>query len=98
MSTPTLLSQMLPDIFISHSSPDNAFGQQLTTNLRNMGYDVWYDSYPGRDASGLVPGDGWFERIQLELAERPVFLVILSPSSMASPWVRDEVSMACGWD
>src|SRR5262245_25582342 len=84
----------VPRIFISHSSADNAFGQQLAEDLRKMGYDTWYDSSPGRDASGLIGGDPWWERIQMELTGRPIFLVILSPSAMASRWVRDEVSIA----
>lgn len=93
-TVPDQSTRMTPRIFASHSSTDNVFGQQLTDDLRKMGYDTWYDSSPGRDASGLVGGDPWWERIQLELTERPIFVVILSPAAMASAWVRDEVSMA----
>jgi hypothetical protein len=68
MSTPSPSSRHLPtsvrvapltSIFISHSSKDNTFGYQLADNLRNMGYDAWYDSAPGRDAGGLLPGALW---------------------------------------
>lgn len=79
-------------VFVSHSHQDNAFGTRLVTDLRRLfhGEDaVWYDS-----AGGLHGGDSWWLQILHEVESRPIFLVILSPDSMQSPWVSDEITMA----
>src|SRR5438128_807080 len=80
-----------PHIFISHNSADNELGYQLVRDLRAMyGEDaVWYDS-----RGGILPGDLWPERLQLELTERDTFLILLSPDSVRSRWVNDEINMA----
>ncbi len=80
-----------PRVFISHSSADNAFGQRLAADLEaKLGPgSVWYDS-----AGGLSGGDVWWDTITTELTNRPVFVVILSPQSMKSSWVHDELHMA----
>src|SRR4051794_20647215 len=80
-----------PRIFISHNSADNDLGYRLVRDLRAMyGEDaVWYDS-----RGGILPGDPWPERLQLELTERDTFLILLSPDSVRSRWVNDEINMA----
>lgn len=82
----------MPRIFVSHSHLDDDFGLQLVRDLRQtIGDDsaVWYDS-----SEGLHPGDPFFTKIAQEVLHRPVFLVIVSPDSMASRPVQDEVSLA----
>lgn len=79
-------------IFISHSSENNAFGVQLTQDLRRvLGDDnaVWYDVH-----GGLHGGDIWWPKIIEEITSRPVFIVILSSHAMASPWVQAEINLA----
>lgn len=78
-------------IFVSHSHADNAFCQRLVADLRNaLGNKdaVWMD------VSGLEGGDAWWATIRRELRSRPIFLVILSPHSMSSPWVESEIDIA----
>jgi tetratricopeptide (TPR) repeat protein len=73
-------------IFVSHSSVDDAFCRALVAHLRRAGADVWYDEHN--------LGTGVLRReIMRELAERPVFLVVLSRSAFKSDWVQDE----CEW-
>lgn len=79
-------------IFVSHSHKDDDFGMRLVGDLRAaLGDDaaVWYDA-----SGGLRGGDAWWRRIVRELTARPVFIVILSPDALASPWVNDEIDLA----
>lgn len=39
-------------------------------------------------------GDTWWEKILEELTVRKVFIVVLSPEAIQSPWVRDEINLA----
>jgi hypothetical protein len=79
-------------IFVAHSSKDNDFGILLVENLRLVLGDesaVWYDK-----RGGLQGGDLWWRKIVEELTARPVFIVILSPDALSSPWVNAEIDMA----
>lgn len=73
-------------VFLSHSSADKAFADRLVAALRAAGADVWYDEHN--------LGIGQLRRaINKELAERPVFIVLLSEAAFSSDWVQDE----CEW-
>jgi tetratricopeptide (TPR) repeat protein len=60
---------------------------------------VWYDSRGetpdgiGWDG-GIRPAAYWEQNIFHELRIRPVFVVLLSPNAVASPWVQDEILLA----
>jgi tetratricopeptide (TPR) repeat protein len=78
-------------IFVSHSHIDNEFGTRLAQDLRRvLGDDgaVWYD------VLGLHGGETWWEKIVEELTARDVFILVLSPDAMNSPWVRREIGIA----
>jgi tetratricopeptide (TPR) repeat protein len=88
----TSFKQSLPRIFISHSYKDDDFSTRLTNDLRHvLGDDsaVWFDK-----KGGLQGGDIWWEKIREEIAVRNIFIVILSPDSIKSPWVHDEIDIA----
>src|SRR5689334_5381494 len=76
-------------IFVSHSHQDNAFCHVLVKALRGAGVDVWYDEH-NMGSGRLGP------TIEREERERPVFVVILSPAALHSPWVEDETRWAYG--
>ena len=79
-------------IFISHSHKDNEFGIKLVNDLRHVIGDedaVWYDA-----RGGLNGGDIWWDKITRELRRRKVFIVLLSPDALKSPWVKKEISIA----
>jgi hypothetical protein len=74
-------------IFVSHSHEDNVWCRAFMTALSRAGADVWYDERdmePGRLDDVIVP----------ELQARPIFIVVLSPSAVASQWVQREVEAA----
>lgn len=74
-------------IFVSHAHEDNAWCRTFVEMLRQAGASVWYDEH---NLSHGVLG----EEIERELKARPSFIVILSPASVSSPWVRQEMNGA----
>jgi hypothetical protein len=80
-------------IFISHSHLDNEFGMRVAHDLRlAMGgreEAVWYDA-----SGSLKASDEWWKVIRQELEQRPIVVVIVSPSAMASEFVNKELDMA----
>ena len=74
----------MPRIFISHSSKDNAFADQLAYALRAQNAEVWID------LSDIPAGMKWSSAIQQGLDACEVMLLIISPDSMASSNVEDE--------
>jgi tetratricopeptide (TPR) repeat protein len=77
-------------IFVSHSMTDAAFCTALVRALRMAGADVWYDEH---NLGAGVLRHATMPEILGELAQRLVFLVVLSPAACASSWVQD----ACAW-
>lgn len=80
----------LPRIFVSHSHKDNAWCEQLVEALKRAGLDVWFDK------QGLYVGAQWVKRLEEELQQRDVFLIVLTPDSWASHWVQEELLLALG--
>lgn len=78
----------MAQVFISYSRKDLSFVEQLVTDLKNAGLDVWYD------ISSLGGGSRW--RVELETAIRncQFVIVVLSPDSIASEWVEREFLFA----
>jgi hypothetical protein len=74
-------------VFVSHSHEDDTFCRALVDGLRLAGADVWYDEH--NLGSGQL-----IDKIEVELRDRPVFVVVLSPAALRSQWVRDEVKWA----
>jgi hypothetical protein len=84
-------------VFVSYAREDIEFGTRLVRDLRQRlgGHDetVWFDM-----EGGLHGGDTFIETIEDEIRDRPVFIVIVSPDSMTSRWVNQEVSIALNID
>lgn len=72
-------------IFVSHSHNDEQWCSAFAKTLKQAGGDVWY--YP-------KAGELFMRDIESELRARPIFVVIVSPDSMRSPWVKREVNAA----
>ena len=71
-------------VFISYSRKDLAFVEQLVADLEKVGLEVWYD------LSGLKVGERWETEISKAIEESKFVVVVLSPDSVASKWVRKE--------
>src|SRR5271169_42584 len=79
-------------IFLSHSHKDNEWCQHLIDALNNAAFDVWFDS------QDLYLGDQWIDALEREIKARDFFLIVLTPDSWASKWVRKELQLALNHD
>ena len=75
-------------VFISYSRRDIAFVRRLAGDLEKAGYEVWWD------VSDLRGGDDWVRVIPEAIQASDQVVVVLSPSSAVSEWVRKEYTQA----
>jgi TIR domain len=74
--------------FFSYSREDSDFALRLARDLKAAGASVWLDQLD------IVAGQPWDRAIEDALTNCPSMLVILSPASVNSTNVTDEVSFA----
>jgi hypothetical protein len=80
---------MMPrGVFISYSSEDREFARRLAQDLVEHEIPVWFAE------SELEPGDSLFEKIEAGIDRAEFLLVVLTPDSVDSRWVQEEVRMA----
>ncbi len=77
-------------IFISHSHNDENVAQKVASWLRAYGLDVWEAS------NEILPGDNWAAKISQGLQESNAMVVLLTPESLKSTWVRRDIEYALG--
>ena len=70
-------------IFVSHSHSDNVFCRQIVLSLTDVGLDVWYDERT-MGAGNLA------QNIERALNAADTYIIVLSPTSVASQWVQIE--------
>jgi len=80
---------MKNQFFISYSSQDTKFVENLETSLREAGIPTWVDR--GR----LSAGETWTESIPLALEKSLAVILVISPDAIGSKWVRKETLLAC---
>lgn len=74
------------DVFISYGRADEAVARQFAEALEAEGLGVWWDS-------SLRSGDAYDAVIEDALRQAPVVVVLWSPNSVQSRWVRAEATM-----
>lgn len=77
-----------PDAFISYSTVDEQFATNLSSDLQKRGVKVWIGRFE------LLPGDSLFFKIGEGIAQSQVFIIVLSPRSVASRWCQMELANA----
>jgi len=83
------MSAIFPqEVFLSHSSLDGQFANDLVAVLRRHGIPVWYSQ------TNILGAQQWQAEIGAALQRCDCFAVILSPQSVNSMWVKREVSYA----
>jgi hypothetical protein len=75
-------------IFFSYSRSDSEFVLKLAKDLRKAGANIWLDQLD------IKPGSHWDSSIETALNKSTDLIIILSPASVASNNVMDEVSFA----
>lgn len=79
---------MSVSVFLSHTAADKAFVRKLARDLDNHGVKYWLNE------AEIKVGESLIEKIRQGLDEVDYVAVILSPHSVASPWVQREVDVA----
>jgi TIR domain len=77
-------------LFISYNHGDKEFARRLAVDLQRLDIDVWLDEFQCKI------GDSLFEAVQRGISASEYIGVVLTPSSVASPWVKKEVEAALG--
>ena len=76
------------EVFLSHSNKDRKFASELVNVLRSHGIPVWYSR------ENIVGGQEWIDEIGTALNRCDWFIIILSPNSIKSMWVKRELNYA----
>ncbi len=77
-------------VFLSYHQTDESFAKALSNELQQRGLEVW------REAEKLLPGDNWAAAISKALKKSKAMVVLISPASMQSAYVRNEIQYALG--
>ncbi len=77
-------------VFLSYAPSDRTFAKALSAKLTERGLSVW------RDEEELLPGDNWALQTGEALKRSKAMVVLVSPESMRSKWVRHEIEYALG--
>jgi len=74
--------------FVSYSRKDGEFALKLAKELRSAGHSVWLDQLD------IQTGVRWDDAVEKALYECQIFLIILTPESVSSDNVKDEIGYA----
>lgn len=75
-------------VFFSYSRKDSVFISRLAADLKNAGIEVWIDE------SNISKGKNWDSEIEKAITECSYLIVVLTPASVKSENVMDEVALA----
>lgn len=76
------------EVFISHSSTDRNFVTEIASLLRRHGVPIWYSRV------NIIGAQQWHDEIGAALRRCDWLVVLLSPNSVESIWVKREVLFA----
>ena len=78
------------DVFISYSRVDSDFARRLNDALQTQGKRTWFDQ------ESIATGTDFQQEIYRGIESSDVFVFVLSPESINSPFCADEVEYAQG--
>src|SRR5580700_3448568 len=73
----------MADVFVSYSRSDKARVAPLVAEIQSKGWSVWWDP-------SIAAGQEFDDQIEVELRAAGAVLVVWTPTSVASRWVRGE--------
>ncbi len=76
----------MTDIFISYAHEDQPFVRRMVPALEAEGFSVWWDHT-------IPPGKSWDTFIAKGIAEARCCIVVWSPHSIGSDWVKEEATL-----
>lgn len=74
--------------FISYSRRNKEFAAKFAKELRSAGYPIWFDLFD------ILTGVRWDDEVEKALRESSIFVIVLTPASIASENVKDEIGYA----
>jgi TolB-like protein len=87
MSSSSASESRVPQVFLSYSRKDQAIARLFAAALEDEGFSVWWDI-------AVRAGEAFDEAIEAALRAALAVVVLWSPSSSASRWVRAEATLA----
>jgi hypothetical protein len=75
-------------VFISYSGPDERWANRLRSAFAKLEIEVW------DPASHIAPGENWGLKYGKALENSDAVVVLISPASVKSEWVRYEIQYA----
>jgi hypothetical protein len=79
---------MAAPVFISYSHHDKEFVLRLALDLEERGTEVWIDQ------GDIQGGEQWRQSIARGVGGCQAFVLVISPDSIRSPWVQQELNTA----
>jgi formylglycine-generating enzyme required for sulfatase activity len=73
----------MADVFISYKKEDLELADRVVKALQTEGFSVWWDD-------GLTPRTAWDATLEREIAAATTVVVLWTPRSIVSDWVRTE--------
>ncbi|MGH8040581.1 MAG: toll/interleukin-1 receptor domain-containing protein, partial [Rudaea sp.] len=77
----------MADVFVSYARADKALVAPLVAAIEAKGWSVWWDPE-------ITPGQEFDDQIDAEIDAARAVLVVWTPTSVASRWVRGEAREA----
>ena len=77
----------MSDVFLSYSHKDSDFVRDLVKPLQAEGFSVWWDHT-------IPPGKTWDDVIARGIREAKACIIVWSPNSVISDWVKEEATLA----
>jgi hypothetical protein len=76
------------EVFLSHDARDKVFTRKLAAELSRHGIPIWFSS------ENILGSQQWHDQIGAALRRRDWIVVVLSPNSVRSQWVKYELLYA----
>ena len=74
--------------YIAYSSKDEKIVENIAGLLKGFGLQAWFDKWE------IGPGNSIVSKIEEGMAKRDTLVVVLSPSSVRSKWVKHELEVS----
>jgi hypothetical protein len=82
------IGNLPPKVFISYSHDDREFVRRLADDLMRRSISVWWDEWE------IGVGDSLIDKVESGITSSSYLAIVLSPSSVSSAWVREELNAA----
>jgi hypothetical protein len=77
-------------VFLNHARKDNDLARELRLKLEPEGFSVWTAE------DQVFPGDNWAKKVAKALEDSDLMVVLLTPRSFESEFLRQNVQFALG--